>query len=137
MKLKIPYDMGKDFIDYIIDMMQDYMKDNLQVERLQQAQNYVDAVKIFKSIYISKIDLASICYASTENIVIRYYESRYELTFDENSKIYGTNIYYKDLINLINYGNLFVKPYPIFTDMFKFFEDHLDRIHDYYLKTVR
>lgn len=128
MNLIIPRKVENDFVNFIIDSMYEYLSDNLDPDRLVQAQLFVDSVNLYKSIYIPKIHVFSICrYPVFKTIA---YNLFYKVEFDTNALVYGTLIKSVDIINLVNFGNMSVQPYPIFTQMFDYFNTNLSYLYN-------
>jgi len=127
------------FNKYLVDKMYFWMSSNLNPEKLNQLQLFVNSDPIFKSIYIKHIDLKEICYVAIQTLRFDIYRSanRVKVTVNPDLKIYGLDtIRIIDIVNLINYGNLFVKPYPIFSEMFGYFNNHIYDIYNMYILGV-
>lgn len=136
MKLTVDADLGLGFISYLIEQISIWLQNNVSADRLKLLQEYVDTEPKYKSIFTSKINLYDLCLNSFLVLGATKYKYFYELEFDRNSIVYGTNIKTTELINLINYGNLVVKPYPIFSRMFEFFNKNLSIFEDSYLSSI-
>ena len=133
MKIIIPSDMGQDFAQYIKDVhMSQWIGDNLDIEKLSPAQEYVDTTNEYKSIYTPRIDLSRLCLSCSSIIKIEDYNTYFELVFDNNAIVYGTLIKTIDIFNLINYGNIVVKPYPIFDYMQNYYNSNIEELFDNY-----
>ena len=136
MKITVMIDMGEDFTKYIIKEIQPWLEKNINKDRLVSAQNYVAIEPKYKSIYTPIINLYFFSLACYAIIKVRKYSQFYELYFDEEAIVYGTNIRSIELINLINYGNMTVTPYPIFTEMFDYFNQNIEEIYQEYLSSL-
>ena len=133
MKIIIPSDMGQDFARYIKDVhISQWIGDNLDIEKLSPAQEYVDTTNEYKSIYTPRIDLSRLCLSCSSIIKIEDYNTYFELVFDNNAIVYGTLIKTVDIFNLINYGNIVVKPYPIFDYMQNYYNSNIEELFDNY-----
>ena len=133
MRIIIPSDMGQDFAQYIKDVhISQWMGDNLDIEKLSSAQEYVDTTNEYKSIYTPRIDLSGLCLSCSSIIKIEDYNTYFELVFDNNATVYGTLIKTVDVFNLINYGNIVVKPYPIFDYMQNYYNSNIEELFDSY-----
>lgn len=135
MKLIIPY-VDSQFNEYLINEMFVFLSENLNRDRLIMAQEFVELEQSMKSIYRPNIDLYQICLSSPYNLKINRYLQHTEFVFDNNSLIYATTIRVVDIINLVNYGNGVVRPYPIFDEMFDYFNTHIDNIYNNYLFSI-
>lgn len=133
MRIIIPSDMGQDFAQYIKDVhISQWIGDNLDIEKLSPAQEYVDTTNEYKSIYTPRIDLSGLCLSCSSIIKIEDYNTYFELVFDNNATVYGTLIKTVDIFNLINYGNIVVKPYPIFDYMQNYYNSNIEELFDNY-----
>ena len=133
MKIIISSDMGQDFAQYIKDVhISQWIGDNLDIEKLSPAQEYVDTTNEYKSIYTPRIDLSRLCLSCSSIIKIEDYNTYFELVFDNNAIVYGTLIKTVDIFNLINYGNIVVKPYPIFDYMQNYYNSNIEELFDNY-----
>ena len=133
MKIIISSDMGQDFAQYIKDVhISQWIGDNLDIEKLSPAQEYVDTTNEYKSIYTPRIDLSRLCLSCSSIIKIEDYNTYFELVFDNNAIVYGTLIKTVDIFNLINYGNIVVKPYPIFDYMQNYYNYNIEELFDNY-----
>lgn len=133
MRIIIPSDMGQDFAQYIKDVyIPQWIGDNLDINKLSPAQEYVDTTNEYKSIYTPRIDLSGLCLSCSSIIKIEDYNTYFELVFDNNATVYGTLIKTIDIFNLINYGNIVVKPYPIFDYMQNYYNSNIEELFDSY-----
>ena len=132
MQLDVKYN-DKFFVDMLIYKMKDWFNANFDSKKLTLAQEYVDSAPQYKSIFIKKIDLVECCYIALNNLKSEHYSARYVIRLNDDV-LYGTTIKLKEIINLITYGNLVVKPYPIFVNMFNFFQNNIDEYYNEYIK---
>lgn len=128
MNIIIPSETGTEFVSFINSSIYQYLQDNLDKDRLQNAQTFVDTVNMYRSIYVPKIDVYSVCLYPV--LKIDTYSSYTQVSLDTNALVYGTLIKSIDIINLVNFGNIGVQPYPIFTNMFSYFNSNLLNIYD-------
>ena len=138
MKLIIPY-IDSQFNEYIINEMFVFLNENINPSQLIRFQSYIETEQSLKSIYRPKLDINFVyntCLSSPYNIKINTYLQHTKFIFDNNSLIYGTTIRVVDIINLVNYGNAVLQPYPIFDEMFDYFNAHIDSIYNNYLFSI-
>ena len=138
MKITIVIDMGEDFVNYLIDKkIQSWLSENIIKERLVPAQSYVAIEPKYKSIYAPVINLYFFSLSCYAIIKVKKYSQFFELVFDEDAIVYGINVKSIELINLINFGNMSVTPYPIFTEMFDYFNQNIEELYEEYLSSLK
>ena len=76
--------------------------------------------------------MSGLCLSCSSIIKIEDYNTYFELVFDNNATVYGTLIKTIDIFNLINYGNIVVKPYPIFDYMQNYYNSNIEELFDNY-----
>jgi hypothetical protein len=106
------------FIEFIIKQLKLYIKNNLDIKRLSA----------FDSYFISNLNVTAmkVILQALNNIVYKKYKSYYIIDVDNNVKLVNNDAKLYDVCKLINYGNLAIPGYPIFTEAFKHFEEHID-----------
>lgn len=133
MNLIVSTVLGENFIEFIKYKMFIWLKAHIDVNQLQSAQMFVETESKYNSIYRSSINLYDFCLYSYLLLEYKKFTSFYKIEFDKDSTVYGLNVKNIDIVNLINYGNLVVKPYPIFTKMFDYFNNNISELQEEYL----
>lgn len=74
--------------------------------------------------------------ASAYNLVVSKSNNSYIIRLDSNIFIPNTNAKFISIIELINYGNLSVQAYPIYTETFNYFADNISEYFNTYLEEM-
>lgn len=106
--------------------MQKWLYINIDISKLVQAQSFIELVD-------KNINLEDVFYFSLNCLTVKKYDSKLEIVFNESIKIPQTNIKLIDVIRLINFGNIIVAPYPIYTNMFNYFNKNINVYYDRYI----
>lgn len=122
------------FINYLINEMSIWFWDNFNPKKIIAFQQYVDMAPKYKSLFIKKLDVTNCCKIALDNLKAEHYSTRYIIKIDDSIIVYGTNIQLKEIINLITFGNLLLQPYPIFVDMFNYFNNNIGKYFNEYYK---
>ena len=125
------------FVNYLIEQMKEWFWRNLDTDKLIPFQKFVDYTGFFSSIFIKKLQVKDVCFSVVDTLHYKRYTNRFEIEFDPDVVLYGINFKVKDFVNLINYGNLDVSAYPIFSDMFNYFLTNMDKYYKLYLDSER
>jgi len=120
------------FIKYLIRYLQTYIQANIKSEKLYWLQMYINSLPIFKGKLRKFISCREIIIIGAYNLVYKKYEAYYEITIDENQKIFGLDAKLNDACRLINYGTMSVQGYPIFSDAFNNVEDNIADLYQKY-----
>lgn len=84
--------------------------------------------KYFSEVLLLDYSARDIINFSLKHIIIVIYEDKYELKIDNNI-YYKDNVKLIDLVKLINFGNLELRPYPIYTKEFNKITDNIDNLY--------
>ena len=87
----------------------------------------------FENEFGKKVKTLSIIQNGASNIVVRRKDNNFLIEIDDTIYLntFGTKLC--TLCREINYGNINMKPYPIFTDVFNDISDHLEECYSRYL----
>lgn len=89
---------------------------------------------VYISIYKKKISTRDIIIAGANNLDYTKSESNFIITINNNIFTPGLDrIKLQSICKLINFGNLEIKGYPIFTDTFDYFAESIQDYVDRYL----
>ena len=123
----------EDFLEYLRKYIILNIIGNINKKKLISSEIYInqytDITTIFKK-YISSYDVVV---SGASNIVYRIYNNKIVFNIDSTAIFPGTSAKLNDLCKLINYGNLVVQGYPIFTDTFEYFEKNIDDYYDNFI----
>jgi hypothetical protein len=124
----------------LIDSMKNYFISSIRDDKLIAFDNYINSEKLFKSnLYKSKQD-----YISTKDLLIECIDN---LVYTKNTNLYIIEINSKKnskkldakliyISKLINYGNMQLAPYPIFTELFDYYAEIFPKIFEEYMETI-
>ena len=125
MKLLIPI-ISYNFAEYLIREIQTWLYINLDQTKLISAQCFINLID-------ERVNLKDVFYFSLNCLVIKKYDNRLEIVFNESIKVPQTNLKLINILKLINYGNTIVTPYPIYTNMFNYFEKNIETCYNRYI----
>lgn len=117
------------FIKYLIKLLRKQLLGSIVPGKLIKWDNYLNTLPIFKTKYKKGITAKEIIYSAAFNI--RYMKSGqdYTIYIDNNQKIFGTNAKLYSICKLINYGNMQMQGYPIFTNTFNYIADNIQILY--------
>lgn len=123
-----------DFCKWLITQIQSYMKSNLNIKRADIFDKYINENIPMqpKRILITKDLILSASY----NLIVNKVQNNYIIEIDPNIFIPNTFAKFINIMQLINYGNLVLPPYPIWTETFNYFADNINKYLDIYLKEI-
>lgn len=136
MKILITDEAGKytdDFLNYILAKFRDIYYEIVDGRKLAPFEVYINELPEYKSVFKKYMSAYEICLMALYNIVVLKYDSSYVLKIDETQKIPQTNIKIIEICKLINNGNIMLKAYPIFTDVFKYVQTHVENYYAEYV----
>lgn len=118
-----------DFCNWLIKDIQSSFKGFIDANQLIRFDDIINNSIEFKQLprYINPIE---IIIGSMYNLRLAVNNSVYTIEIDPNINIPDTYTKFIDIARLVNFGNLTVNPYPIFTEIFQFYADNLN---DYFL----
>ena len=122
-----------DFFEFVKYKMRDYFYNHLKDKKLEPFDIFINENPKYQSIFKKHISSYDICISALYNINVLRFGKNIVLKIDENALIPNTNIKLIELCKLINEGNLVLKAYPIFTEIFKYVKDKIDEIYIEYV----
>lgn len=118
------------FIRYLIELLQAYIADSVDYAQLLRCDAYLKTNSLIDSfdstLQIIKESLKSFVWTETEKV--------FEISIKNDKIVKGKVAKLNEICKLINYGNLEFKGYPIFSDAFGYFENHIPEALQRYLK---
>lgn len=119
----IDLEFGKYLCDIVrkkfISMIDDYNMKSWQV--------HINTSDEFNKIYSKDVDLDSIFIFASTQLKYGFMGSDLIIEFDPNVLIPGFDrLKLVSLLKMINFGTLSIKGCPIVTDLFNYFEEHID-----------
>ena len=129
MRLVISKDTVQDiqFLKFLIDYIKVYLMEHIDQNKEKAWNQYFSL-----SNDLSGATLRQVVGESLKYITVTEYQQSFEITIKTEEKLRGTNAKLYEVCKLINYGNLSIIGYPIYTDTFRYFEKHLSDYMDKY-----
>ena len=125
----------RDFCNWLIGYMLSYLQENIDKRQLIRFDEYINNNDIINFIYQKRyISCYDILISSINALNITANGDTWIIEIDRDASIPNTYAKFFDIIALINYGNLSISPYPIYTKMMDEFAENLS---DYYEKFIR
>lgn len=106
------YDLD-DFLEWFIKEIKIYLLDNVNKDSLSRFRD------TFSSISNTTINVYNLFLTIVDNLIYTRFRDKYVIGIDNSAKFKGINLL--DAAELINYGNLRLVEYPIFSDTFNYF----------------
>lgn len=128
MKIIINKEYGYNFVNAVKRKIIRDIRLSINMAKLYPIDRYLSEVLLLD---YSAIDIIKF---SLKHFVIIIYDDKYELKIDENI-IYKDNIKLISLVKLINFGNLELRPYSIYTNEFNEITDNIDNLYIVYKRT--
>ena len=124
-----------DFLEYVKSKCRDIYYEKVNVKKLKPFEVYINELPEYKSLMKKYISANEICISGLYNIMILHYGQNIVFKIDENNLLPNTKIKIIELCKLINNGNLLLKPYPIFTEIFDEIQKNIEVYYaEYVLK---
>ena len=118
-----------DFINWLKVKIRDKIISDIEDKKLIVWDEYLNTNSAYVSIYKKKISSKDIIIAGAANLEFSKSESTFSIFINRNVFTPGLDrIKLETICKLINFGDLQIKGYPIFTDTFDYFAES---IHDY------
>ena len=141
MKLKIddPKNiLDASFIEWFKMKIRDKIIGDSKFDKLDKWDKFFNSQNIYKSIYKKKILTYDIILAGANNLRSIRNNNTVYLDIDPNIYYIGLDrVKLEILCKTINFGNIEVAGYPIFSDTFKYFSENIKSYIDIYLIGIR
>ena len=134
MKIHIKHKCSREFILYICNIISTYILSHMDYEQIRGIETLIN-LDTSKMLFGTKfISLKDLIISATQNLRIQKIDNLYYI-IDINPNVFvpNTKIKLLDVCKLINYGNLTVKSYPIFTCAFNNIKNNYNAIYNSYL----
>jgi hypothetical protein len=125
-----------EFCYWLIPYMQKYIKENIDVRRLKRWDDYINTNLALKNAYsiIEPISCKDIIIEATKNLRVYTQKDNYIIDINPVVFIPNTQAKFINIVQLINYGNLSLQGYKLFSDMMTYFADIIDLYYKMYLE---
>lgn len=137
MKLILPSNeyITEDFICWLIIQIKYIILNNINESKLDLFNNYFKEQKFFKPINNKqKFDVRKLILLSINNITYRKLNNVYIIEIKNNVTFPGYTVNINTLCRLLNYGNVNIKGYPLYTDSFKTIKANLKTFYGKYVE---
>ena len=122
-----------DFFEFVKYKMREYFYSHLEYKKLEPFDIFINEMQKYQSIFKKHISAYDICISVLYNVIVLRFGKNIVLKIDENAVIPNTNRKLIELCKLINEGNLVLKAYPIFTDIFNYVKNNIEEIYIEYV----
>ena len=129
MELLIPNNYEDDFYSFIINYIEKIGIGRIDRKKLINWDLYFNSFSKLTNNFKKNISSYEIIISGIYNLIYIKREREVVIKIDPSQKLPGINAKINILCNTINNGNLIVKGYPIFTDLFTYISNNLDSIH--------
>lgn len=117
----------KSFMHFLINYIRVYLIEHIDKDRARAWDRY-----FLEDSLLSGVTLKQVIGESLKHLAITEFQDRFEISIKTEEKIRGSSAKLYEVCRLINYGNLSMVAYPIFTNTFKYFKNHLSDYIDKY-----
>lgn len=129
--------VSKGFILFIKKRMLTYCLSHLELSKLDKFDEYFKSEGFVNTYKVSNLSSRNIIYLGISHLSHRRYETETQLSIDDSLYYPGTNIKISSLCKLINFGNMDIDGYPIFSNTFQHFRDNIDKYIDKHIMNLR
>ena len=126
--------LDRSFILWLKVKIRDKILADLDLKKLIVWDKYLNENNVYKSIYKKQINTRDIIVAGAMNLDFSKSESNFMIYINRNIFTPGLDrIKLEAICKLINFGDLGIKGYPIFTNTFDYFAESIQDYIDSYL----
>lgn len=123
-----------DFLNWLLEELKDLIITKLNPSKMKPFDNYLNKTDLFKLHALKKYSCLSFINFSLKHLILTKHNSTITIKF--NDKIYITGLTLTNIdtfCKFINYGDVTIKGYPIFTECFSEIVDNLNTyVNAYY-----
>lgn len=101
--------------------------------KLHKIDQFINALPKYKNKFKKHISCIDVLWTGVFNLKVRHIGDQYTFYIDTNAFLPQTNIKIAELCDLINFGNLSLMPYPIFTDTFNKMKKNINMYYNLYI----
>lgn len=124
------------FCNWLITCMQNYMRTAIDDRKLKTHDLFLNQDGkinfVVKQPFI--LSAKNILIASTYNLIVNKIQNQYVIEIDPNINIPNTYAKFIDIVKLINYGNLNLSAYAIYTKMMNYFAENLQEYYNQFIE---
>lgn len=120
------------FLSYLKSKFFNVFYKKINYKKLEPFEIYINELPKYKSLMRNYISANEICISGLYNIMVLRYGQTIVLKINENIFLPNTRIKLIELCKLINEGNLLLRPYPIFTEVFDEIKKDIEKYYASY-----
>lgn len=121
------------FISKLIYRIKNKIIVSIDNKKLLKLNEYLNNNPVYKNIYNKHIDAKKIIIEAANSLQFNQNSSNYIIYINPNIYAHGLDrVKLNSLCKLINFGNVEITGYSIFTDIFKYFADNIQDYLDLY-----
>ena len=123
--------LTSDFLNWLLDQIKSKLLISLDKNKLKTFDIYLNNSNLFKLTFISNYSTEKLLKTCLDNLIISKLNQVITIQFDNNVLLFGLTLTsVETFCKFINYGNVNIKGYPIFTNCFNDiitnFKDYVD-----------
>ena len=123
-------DINLHFIKFIKRKMLEHISLILNFKKLTPFDEYFKSEEFNKLSNNVRVSSKKVIVLGMTNLIHKRYETNTHIFINPNILFPGTDIKLVDLCKIINYGNMSIEGYPIFTDTFEHFSKNINKYID-------
>jgi len=126
-----PVEYSQDFLNFVRAEIPDIMVRTCQIPKLALLETFLNA-NYSKPLSGKPYNAYELCIIAMYNLITKQESENYIIKINPNAIYPGTYLKLVDLCKLINFGNLGIKGYPIFTEIFRKVENNIVNLYEKY-----
>ena len=120
------------FIVFIISKIQEFLYRNINPNKLQKLELYINNVPEYKSPYRKYISCKDVIISGSQNLIYRKQKNGYIIQINNNVYYPGLEVKVYTLCRLIEYGTIDIQGVDYFHQAYNYIIDNLDALYKEY-----
>ena len=135
MELEVAKEYGTEFLLYLKQLFKKFLFGKLDEKKLKKIED--DIARIIKNKFGEeiRINLLPLLFNIPNQLIIEEKETKNIICFDSVITVGNLPIKILDLYKLINFGNMNIMAYPIFSKTFRYMNNNMNHIYRMYVET--
>ena len=129
MELEVTKECEAEFLLYLKQLFKKILFGKLDVKKLRKIEDGIAEINKIR------IDLLSLLFDIPNQLIIKEKETKNVICFDPIITVGNLPIKVLDLYKLINFGNMNINAYPIFSKTFQYMNSNMNYIYNMYVET--
>ena len=126
--------LDEKFAQWLIECIKGNIILNLDTKRFLVWDEYLNEKEIFKTTYLKSINTLSIVFDGIQNLVFNIKKPYIRISINPKLMVNGLDrVSLETFCTLVNYGDLSLNGYPIFSDAFREVEENFNDYIDRYI----